>query len=94
MEVSGMQDPFFDKKGVVDYEGDHFYRYENFAKWTPGLERMFAPTLDHNDWIGEASKTALYAADMTQKPTQASYGIADNTIASTQPMDASQPVGM
>lgn len=94
MEVSGMQDPFFDKKGVVDYEGDHFYHYENFAKWTPGLERMFAPTLDHNDWIGEASKTALYAADMTQKPTQASYGIADNTIASTQPMDASQPIGM
>ena len=48
----------------------------------------------HNDWIGEAPKTALYAADMTQKPTHASYGIADNTIASTQPIDASQPVGM
>jgi len=94
MEVSGMQDPFFDKKGVVDYEGDHFYRYENFAKWTPGLERMFAPTLDQNDWIGHPNQTALYAADMTQKPTQASYGVADNTIASSQPMDASQAVSM
>ena len=94
MEVSGMQDPFFDKKGVIDYEGDHFYHYNNFAKWTPGLERMFAPTLDQNDWIGEAPKTALYAADMTQKPTHMSYDAADNTVASTQPMDASQPIMM
>lgn len=53
MEVSGKQDPYFDKQGVLDYEGDRFYRYDSFAKWTPGLERMFAPTFDQNDWIHE-----------------------------------------
>ena len=58
MEVSGMQDPYFDKTGVLDYEGDRFYRYDNFAKWTPGLERMFAPTLDQNDWIGTQETTS------------------------------------
>jgi len=47
------QDPYFDKGGVIDYEGDRFYKYDNFSKWTPGLERMFAPTFDQNDWIGE-----------------------------------------
>jgi hypothetical protein len=47
------QDPFFDKGGVIDYDGDRFYKYDNFSKWTPGLERMFAPTFDQNDWVGE-----------------------------------------
>ena len=47
------QDPYFDKGGVIDYEGDRFYKYDNFSKWTPGLERMFAPTFDQNDWVGE-----------------------------------------
>ena len=93
MEVSGMQDPFFDKRGVIDYEGDHFFRYENFAKWTPGLERMFAPTLDQNDWIGQEPKTALYSEDMTPKPTQMPYHVADNSAAS-QPKLASRPVQM
>ena len=58
MEISGMQDPYFDKTGVLDYEGDHFYRYDSFAKWTPGLERMFAPTFDQNDWIGSTATTS------------------------------------
>ena len=93
MEVSGMQDPFFDKKGVVDYEGDHFFRYENFAKWTPGLERMFAPTLDQNDWIGTPSQTALYSADMTQKPTQRIYTPLD-TSTTEQPHSPSHAVLM
>jgi hypothetical protein len=48
------QDPYFDKGGVIDYDGDRFFKYDNFSKWTPGLERMFAPTFDQNDWIGEA----------------------------------------
>ena len=52
-----MQDPFFDKTGVVDYAGDRFYKYDNFSKWTPGLERMFAPTFDQNDWVGSTSET-------------------------------------
>jgi len=52
-----MQDPFFDKTGVVDYSGDRFYKYDNFSKWTPGLERMFAPTFDQNDWVGSTSET-------------------------------------
>lgn len=46
------QDPYFDKDGVLDYEGDRFYRYDQFAKWDKNLERMFAPTFDKNDWVG------------------------------------------
>jgi hypothetical protein len=93
MEVSGMQDPFFDKRGVIDYEGDHFFRYENFAKWTPGLERMFAPTLDQNDWIGTPPQTALYSEDLIPKPTQMPYHVSDNSVGG-QPMPASQAVSM
>jgi hypothetical protein len=70
MEVSGMQDPYFDKTGVLDYEGDRFYRYDSFAKWTPGLERMFAPTLDQNDWIGSTSSDLL--TDSNSQPLLAS----------------------
>jgi hypothetical protein len=74
MEVSGKQDPYFDKTGVLDYEGDRFYRYDNFAKWTPGLERMFAPTLDQNDWIGTQETTSMEGAD--EQPHLASNPIA------------------
>mgnify|MGYP000467452226 CR=1 FL=1 len=44
-------DPYFDKKGVLDYTNDRFHKYDDFKKWTPGLERMFAPTLDTGDWL-------------------------------------------
>jgi hypothetical protein len=46
----GNQDPYFDKQGVVDYGNDRFFEYKDFKKWTPGLERMFAPTLDQTNW--------------------------------------------
>ena len=72
MEVSGKQDPYFDKTGVLDYEGDRFYRYDNFAKWTPGLERMFAPTLDQNDWIGPQEETFV---ESDEQPLPASEPI-------------------
>jgi hypothetical protein len=68
MEISGKQDPYFDKTGVLDYEGDRFYRYDNFAKWTPGLERMFAPTLDQNDWIGTQETFSGEGDDEQPKP--------------------------
>ena len=58
------------KMEVLDYEGDHFYRYDNFAKWTPGLERMFAPTFDQNDWIGPTSSDLT--TDSNSQPLLAS----------------------
>jgi hypothetical protein len=45
-----MNDPAFDKRGVSDYDNNKFWDYANFNKWTPGLERMFAPTADTKDW--------------------------------------------
>ena len=91
MEVSGMQDPYFDKTGVLDYEGDRFYRYDSFAKWTPGLERMFAPTFDQNDWIGQE------ATEGSSGLSSATSGFGANTKSSpdmngTQPMLMSQPI--
>lgn len=47
----GRQDPYFDKRGVLDYGNDRFWEYKDFKKWTPGLDRMFAPTLDTTNWI-------------------------------------------
>lgn len=46
----GNQDPYFDKNGVIDYGNNRYWEYTDFKKWTPGLERMFAPTLDQNNW--------------------------------------------
>jgi len=91
IEVSGMQDPYFDKTGVIDYEGDRFYRYDHFAKWTPGLERMFAPTFDQNDWIGQE------ATEGSSGLSSATSGFGANTKSSpdmngTQPMLMSQPI--
>jgi hypothetical protein len=48
----GNKDPYFDKQGVVDYNSNRFWEYKDFNKWTPGLERMFAPTLDTTNWVG------------------------------------------
>lgn len=53
---TGPTDPYFDKNGVLDYSGDAFYKYDQFNKWTPGLERMFAPTVDTRDWVGTPEK--------------------------------------
>jgi hypothetical protein len=95
MEVSGMQDPYFDKTGVLDYEGDRFYRYDQFAKWTPGLERMFAPTFDQNDWVGESPQSTLSSPDYVSRPTEAPYAVADNSASSvedSQPMLMSHPI--
>jgi len=47
----GRQDPYFDKQGVLDYSNDRFWEYKDFKKWTPGLDRMFAPTLDTTNWL-------------------------------------------
>jgi hypothetical protein len=43
-------DPYFDKTAVIDRDNDRVWNYHEFNKWTPGLERMFAPTLDQKDW--------------------------------------------
>lgn len=43
-------DPYFDKSGVGDVANNRFWDYKDFNKWTPGLERMFAPTLDNREW--------------------------------------------
>jgi hypothetical protein len=43
-------DPYFDKRGVSDKNNDRFWNYKDFNKWTPGLERMFAPTMDNKEW--------------------------------------------
>ena len=51
VEVEGSVDPYFDKRGVIDYSNDRFWEYNDFKKWTPGLERMFAPTLDTTNWL-------------------------------------------
>ncbi len=45
-----LQDPYFAKTGVADYSNNRFWRYSDFNKWTPGLERMFAPTDPTNEW--------------------------------------------
>jgi hypothetical protein len=45
-----LQDPFFAKTGVADHSNDTFWKYSDFNKWTPGLERMFAPTDPTNQW--------------------------------------------
>ena len=43
-------DPYFAKDGVADYANNRFWKYNEFDKWTPGLERMFAPTNDTQQW--------------------------------------------
>ena len=43
-------DPYFDKSGVGDRDNNKFWKYEDFNKWTPDLERMFAPTLSNREW--------------------------------------------
>jgi hypothetical protein len=43
-------DPYFDKSGVEDRANGRFWKYEDFNKWTPGLERMFAPTFSTKEW--------------------------------------------
>jgi hypothetical protein len=43
-------DPFFDKGGVVDSDNKRVWNYNDFRKWTPDLERQFAPTADNKAW--------------------------------------------
>jgi len=43
-------DPFFDKGGVVDKDSNRVWNYNDFRKWTPDLERMFAPTARTKAW--------------------------------------------
>lgn len=53
VDISDRQhtDPFFDKSGLVDYDNNRVWKYQDFNKWTPGLERMFAPTNDTQAWF-------------------------------------------
>ena len=44
-------DPYFDKSGVADGDNNKFWNYKDFNQWTPGLERMFAPTMDNRAWF-------------------------------------------
>jgi hypothetical protein len=52
MKIDGgrSDDPYFDKAGVVDNANDRVWKYQDFNKWTPGLERMFAPTNETQAW--------------------------------------------
>ncbi len=43
-------DPYFTNDGVVDSDNSRYWNYNDFKKWTPGLERMFAPTADTQAW--------------------------------------------
>jgi hypothetical protein len=43
-------DPFFDKGGVSDKDNGRVWNYNDFRKWTPDLERMFAPTAENKAW--------------------------------------------
>ena len=43
-------DPYFDKNGLGDRDNNKFWNYNDFRTWTPGLERMFAPTADTKEW--------------------------------------------
>jgi hypothetical protein len=43
-------DPYFDKNAVGDRDNDKVWNYKDFKQWTPGLERMFAPTMDNKEW--------------------------------------------
>ena len=45
-----LQDPYFEPDGVADRTNNRFWNYNDFRKWTPGLERMFAPTQDKREW--------------------------------------------
>jgi hypothetical protein len=44
------EDPYFDKAGVTDKDNDRVWKYSDFNKFTPGLERMFAPTFSQEQW--------------------------------------------
>jgi hypothetical protein len=43
-------DPYFDKGGRTDMGDKKFWNYNDFRQWTPGLERMFAPTGETRAW--------------------------------------------
>jgi hypothetical protein len=43
-------DPYFAKDGVADYSNNRFWKYNEFNAWTPGLDRMFAPTNEMQQW--------------------------------------------
>jgi len=43
-------DPYFDKSGLGDRDNNRLWNYKDFNTWTPGLERMFAPTADNKAW--------------------------------------------
>ena len=47
---SNRSDPYFYKTGVADKDNNRFWKYQDFQKWTPGPERMFAPTFDQKEW--------------------------------------------
>jgi hypothetical protein len=51
LDKMNTSDPYFDKRGVVDRDNGRVWKYEDFNKWTPGLERMFAPTKDIKEWF-------------------------------------------
>jgi hypothetical protein len=42
-------DPYFDKSAPQS-EQSKYWNYHDFKEWTPGLERMFAPTADNKAW--------------------------------------------
>jgi len=45
-ETAASRDPFYEP--TTSTRSDR----SDYTKWTPGLERMFAPTYPQNDWVG------------------------------------------
>jgi hypothetical protein len=46
----GSDDPYFDKSNVAGRANGRFWKYDDFRKFTPNLERVFAPTNDTLEW--------------------------------------------
>lgn len=47
MDTSAARDPFFEPTNSTRSNRS------DYTRWTPGLERMFAPTYEKKDWIGK-----------------------------------------
>jgi hypothetical protein len=56
LETAAGLDPFYEP--TTKTRSDR----SDYTKWTPGLERMFAPTYPTTDWIGQPSDSSMKSA--------------------------------
>lgn len=56
LETAAGLDPFYEP--TTKTRSDR----SDYTKWTPGLERMFAPTYPTTDWIGQPSDSSMQSA--------------------------------